>query len=269
MQDFCTWILHVISAYISISLQFELSCEANPTNCTIIELTCELLKEIWANWVKEDSWKKIDSSGVLHFTDFLRKCQQPREQHVPARKTTFLSAPTTTELHQSGVKFKNPEKGSLFDIRFSNGILEIPQLKIDDTTEILFRNLQAFEQCHYRLEYIFVSEYITFVGCLVRAPNDVEVLARNENLKNMLNSDEAVSNILWSLDKENVVTKNSFSFGCLRRPEVTQSVGTSGRQPWSRFISKIHGLASLFLQLVFFLYPLSYKRSALSFNCDR
>jgi hypothetical protein len=129
------------------------------------------------------------------------------------------------------VKFKNPEKGSLFDIRFSNGILEIPQLKIDDTTEILFRNLQAFEQCHYRLEYIFVSEYITFVGCLVRAPNDVEVLARNENLKNMLNSDEAVSNILYSLDKENVVTKNSFSFGCLRRPEVTQSVGTSGRQP--------------------------------------
>jgi hypothetical protein len=119
---------------------FELSCEANPTNCTIMELTCELLKEIWANWVKEDSWKKIDSSGVLHFTDFLRKCQQPTEQHLPARKTTFLSAPTTMELHQSGVKFKNPEKSSLFDIRFSNRILEIPQLKIDDNTEILFTN---------------------------------------------------------------------------------------------------------------------------------
>jgi len=29
-------------------------------------------------------------------------------------------------------------------------ILEIPQLKnLYDQTEILFRNLQAFEQCHY------------------------------------------------------------------------------------------------------------------------
>jgi hypothetical protein len=58
------------------------------------------------------------------------------------------------------------------------------------------------------LEYIFVSDYITFIGSLVRAPNDVEVLAHNENLKNMLNSDEAVSNLLYSIDKENVVTKN-------------------------------------------------------------
>jgi hypothetical protein len=86
-----------------------------------MELTCELLKEIWANWVKEDSWKKINSPGVLHFVDFLRKCQQPTEQYLPAKKTTFLSAPTSTELHQSGDKFKNPEKNSLFDITFSNG----------------------------------------------------------------------------------------------------------------------------------------------------
>jgi hypothetical protein len=65
---------------------FELSCEANPMNCTIMELTCELLKEIWANWVKEDSWKKINSPRVLHFVDFLRKYQQPTEQYLPAKK---------------------------------------------------------------------------------------------------------------------------------------------------------------------------------------
>jgi len=29
-----------------------------------MELTSELLKEIWANWVKEDNWKKINSPGV-------------------------------------------------------------------------------------------------------------------------------------------------------------------------------------------------------------
>ena len=49
---------------------------------------------------------------------------------------------------------------------------------------------------------------------------------------------------------------------------IAESVGTSGRQTWSRFTSTIHGLASPLLLLLFSLYLLSYKRCALSFNCD-
>ncbi|KAG5250006.1 UPF0481 protein [Salix suchowensis] len=184
--------------------------ELYPTNYTIMELTFKLLK---GSWVKKDNWEKINFSGVLHFVDLLRKCQQPTEQHPPPKNPTLSGAPTATELHQSGVKFKNPERNSLFDITFSNGILEIPQLDIHDSTECLFRNLQAFEQCHHISEDTFVSDYITFISCLVRAPNDVEVLVRNENLKNMLNSDEAVSNLLCNLDKENAVSENSFLWG--------------------------------------------------------
>ncbi|KAF9686443.1 hypothetical protein SADUNF_Sadunf03G0159000 [Salix dunnii] len=182
--------------------------ELHTMNSTIMELTFYVFKNIWSSWVKEDSCKKINSSRVLHFLDFLRKCQHPTEQHLPAEKTSFSSAPTAMELHQSGVKFKNPGRNSLFDISFSNGILEIPQLLIDDHTEILFRNIQAFEQCHYRFENKFVSDYIAFIGFLVRASNDVEVLAPNDNLKNMLNSDEAVSNLLYNLNKENVVSES-------------------------------------------------------------
>ncbi|KAG5250019.1 UPF0481 protein [Salix suchowensis] len=184
-------------------------------NCTFMELTFDLLKEVWTNWVKEDSREKINSSGVLHFVDFLRMCQQPSKHHLPKEKTRFSSAPVPTamELHQSGVKFKNPRRNSLFDIRFSNGILEIPQLEIHARTEILFKNLQAFEQCHHMYEDKFVSDYISFISCLVRAPNDVGVLARNENLKIMLNSDEVVSKLVYNLDKENVVSANNFLIG--------------------------------------------------------
>ncbi|KAG5250015.1 UPF0481 protein [Salix suchowensis] len=185
--------------------------ELYPTKrTTIMELTFKFLRGKWSNWVKEDSREKINSSGVLHFVDFLRKCLQPTKQHLPAEKTSFPSAPTATELHQSGVKFKNPERNSLFDITFSNGILEIPQLVIFDDIECLFRNLQAFEQCHHRFENKLASDYIAFIGSLARTPNDVEVLARNENLKNMLNTDEAVSNLLYSLDKENIISVDSF-----------------------------------------------------------
>jgi hypothetical protein len=186
---------------------FELSSVAE--NCTIIELTCGFLRCQWAGWVKEDSWKAIDFSGVLHFVDFLRKCLQPPALCRRAvEETAFSRAPTATELHQSGVKFRNPEKSFLFGITFSKGILEIPQLQIDEGTEILFRNLLAVEECYNWIEDTFVDDYITFISCLVRAPNDVEVLARKWNSKNM----QVVSNLLYSHDHNNVTTK-SFLWG--------------------------------------------------------
>ncbi|KAJ6934651.1 hypothetical protein NC651_009600 [Populus alba x Populus x berolinensis] len=187
---------------------------ANPQNCTLTELTCGLFKCQWPDWVKEDSLKIIDSSGVLHFVDFLQKCQQPTEKHSPAKEEAFLSAPTATELHQSGVTFKRSDKSSLLDITFNNGILEIPQLKIYDEIESLFRNLQAFEQCHnYANGDTFVNDYITFISCLVSATKDVEVLAQNENLKNMLSSDETVSNLFHNLVIENVTSSETFLSG--------------------------------------------------------
>jgi hypothetical protein len=187
---------------------------ANPEiNCTLTELTCDLFKGLWPDWVKEDSWKIINPSGVLHFVDFLQKCQQPTEEHRPAKKEVFLSAPTATELHQSGVKFKRSDKSPLLDITFNNGILEIPQLKIYDVIEILFRNLQAFEQCHHGNGDTFVNDYITFISCLVSATKDVEVLAQNENLKNMLSSDETVSNLFHNLVIENATSSESFLSG--------------------------------------------------------
>ena len=120
---------------------------------------------------------------------------------VSSSEKNYLSAPTATELHQSGVKFKNPGKNSLFDIRFSNGILEIPQLEIYHVIEILLRNLQAFEQCHHANGDYFLNDYITFISCLVSATKDVEVLTQNGNLKNMLSSDEAVSNLFVGFNK--------------------------------------------------------------------
>ncbi|KAL9386302.1 hypothetical protein Peur_019426 [Populus x canadensis] len=136
----------------------------------------------------------------------------PAFLHHPVEPSPTLSVPTASELHQSGVKFKLSKEGKLCGIQFNNGTLEIPQLEIHDGTEILCRNLQAFEQCHHLSEETFVSDYITFMNCLVRAPNDVEVLVQNEILKNMLSSNKAVSYLFHNLNKENIVT-NRFLLG--------------------------------------------------------
>jgi hypothetical protein len=221
---------------------FELcSVAANPENCTLTELTCGLLKEAWPDWVKEHSWKTINSSTeiderVLHFVDFLRKCQQPKKQCRATKANTFFEPPTATELHQSGMKFKNSKKGSLLDITFNDGILEIPQLKIEDSTEILFRNLQAFEQCHHRYKDNFVSNYITFISCLVRDPNDVKVLDCEGNLKNMLNSEGAVSNLFYNLQKEIFVTDGYLSVV----GERLKSYCTKRRHKWMATLKQVY-----------------------------
>jgi hypothetical protein len=56
----------------------------------------------------------------------------------------------------------------------------------------------------------FVNDYITFISCLVSVTKDVELFAQNENLKNMLSSDEAVSNLFHNLIIENVISSQSF-----------------------------------------------------------
>ncbi|KAA8541228.1 hypothetical protein F0562_025165 [Nyssa sinensis] len=57
---------------------------------------------------------------------------------------------STTELRESGIKFKNAkESTSVLDIKFGNGVMEIPPLTIEDHTECVLRNLIAYEQYYH------------------------------------------------------------------------------------------------------------------------
>ncbi|XP_059446778.1 UPF0481 protein At3g47200-like [Corylus avellana] len=98
-----------------------------------------------------------------------------------------------TELEEAGVKFKKVEGVNLFDIKFNNGVLEIPLLQIEDRSESLFRNLIAYEQYsrNYHLQY--VTDYVSFMGYLIHSPKDVELLRRRGIIVNWLGDDEAVS----------------------------------------------------------------------------
>ncbi|PQQ02490.1 hypothetical protein Pyn_24661 [Prunus yedoensis var. nudiflora] len=79
------------------------------------------------------------------------------------------------ELHQARVKFKVGTSESLFDIKFSSGILEIPKLRVSDSTELTFRNLLAFEQCHCK-NMNYLTNYVFLMKRLVSSSKDVELL---------------------------------------------------------------------------------------------
>ncbi|CAN6681776.1 unnamed protein product [Malus baccata var. baccata] len=100
----------------------------------------------------------------------------PKATAIPNATATVVpqatAVPNVTVL-QVEVKFRvRKDSSDLFDIKFSNGILEIPRLTIDDTTNGKLRNLVAFEQCHCKEEN-YLSNYIFLMKRLMKTPEAI------------------------------------------------------------------------------------------------
>ncbi|XP_066392032.1 UPF0481 protein At3g47200-like [Miscanthus floridulus] len=84
--------------------------------------------------------------------------------------------PSAKELMESGVKFrKKTNAQSFLDITFTGGVLEIPELRIYNYSNSLFRNLIAFEQC-YPGTRSHVTASAAFMDLLVRTVDGARLL---------------------------------------------------------------------------------------------
>ncbi|KAG1334046.1 UPF0481 protein [Cocos nucifera] len=94
--------------------------------------------------------------------------------------------PKATELQLAGVKFKRRKKSasdflSFLDVKFSDGLMEIPKIKVHDYSASLFRNLIAWEQCFPHTE-CHVTAYAFFMNFLINTKEDMRLL----HLENIL-----------------------------------------------------------------------------------
>ena len=177
------------------------------------ELTFVFLTQRWPSWVPHDNLEEIKFCEAEHFVAFLRICQQPTEhKQIKEKEIDTLSTPSAMDLHQAGVRFKLGSSKKLLDIKFDadKGTLEIPCLKIVDSTETLFRNVQAFEQCHFGSG--FIGNYITMINLVVHASKDLEILARKGIIENWLRDNDALLRLLHNLSNENLVDMHDFYF---------------------------------------------------------
>ncbi|KAL5764954.1 hypothetical protein ACOSQ2_017548 [Xanthoceras sorbifolium] len=182
----------------------------------IIKLIHDFTKDSWDFSEIDDNLEKKNFNRVEHLVDFLSICLVPSELDRPKKtKLKTLTTPSVTELHQAGVKFKKASKKSLFDIEFNygSGILEIPHLKIVKETELLFRNLLAFEQCHGSSNCI--NDFIVLINHLVNTPKDVDLLIQFGIIENWLWDSDGVSTLFHSLVKETSIIPENFYFSCL------------------------------------------------------
>ncbi|KAJ4776937.1 hypothetical protein LUZ62_061194 [Rhynchospora pubera] len=139
---------------------------------------------------------------------FLRKLSFRRKQistdeRAGRRKPNSINerAPRTiqsaTELQEAGITFKIKISENFLDIKFQNGILEIPFVSIEDTRRSRLLNLVYFEQCNANLR-INLTSYACFMGSLFKTTRDVTLLHEMGIIDNLLATDqELVTFFTW------------------------------------------------------------------------
>ncbi|TKY46094.1 UPF0481 protein [Spatholobus suberectus] len=147
-----------------------------------------------------------------HFIDLLRSFMQPspfpREKIKSCSRVQHL--PSASQLSEAGLVFKVSSSRCLFDIKYHHlkGIMEMPCLVIEDGIETLFRNILAFEQCHY-LHSPTVTQYLFFLDFLINNEKDVNVLIDKKIIVNWLGDANDVAKMINSLCSNVIVSHMS------------------------------------------------------------
>jgi len=189
--------------------------ETNPDYRSFLDLSCRYFEKYGKNKTKPDETKPYE---VLHFTDLVRhflSLKHPQLESPDGKQIKNLYS--ATMLHQAGIKFKALPDECLLDIRawketentVKKGELHMPPLEIDNSTECLFRNLMALEQCHYPRQE-FICRYVKLLDFLVDVEKDVDLLIENKVIVSRLGDSKAVAELMNKLCLEIVEVTSGY-----------------------------------------------------------
>ncbi|KAL3715729.1 hypothetical protein ACJRO7_007468 [Eucalyptus globulus] len=175
----------------------------------------------------DDVLKKYSNWEGEHLLNFLRLTYNPDIPETRQRPNKFLRLiQPANKLRQAGIKFKPANCESFMDIKFSNGVLEIPVLKFDDFMSCLFLNFVAFEQCH-RGSSKHVTAYATLMACLLNTPADAELLCDRKIIEKYFGTDERIAHFFSNIGKD-VVFDIHKNYLC----KVFQDLNTYNEKDW-------------------------------------
>lgn len=170
----------------------------------------------------------ISTLQVAHFVDLLRLYYSPNFPSSGSKDTLMFGfSPSATRLHEAGVKFERITSSCLLDLEFVNGVLKIPDLRIHDSTEIFFRNLIAFEQCHCTDRYII--HYMTLLGSIINTPADVDLLMDQGIITSIAGSSEDICALLNTVGKEAVLGDVCHFF------RLCEDLNAYCKTPWNKW----------------------------------
>ncbi|XP_048140497.1 UPF0481 protein At3g47200-like [Rhodamnia argentea] len=113
-----------------------------------------------------------------------------------------------TELREHGIQFRQSSTNSLKEISFASGVLRLPVIVVDDSTESMFLNLIAFERLHIQAG-TEVTSYICFMNHLIDKAQDIALLRKKGIIQNYMESDEVAAKLFNSVAKDVMLDPDS------------------------------------------------------------
>ncbi|PON95338.1 hypothetical protein TorRG33x02_088600 [Trema orientale] len=170
---------------------FQLTKDTSIDKKTLVQLAIEFFGNIFSTTQPPVQPHDLDKlKGTKHILDLLRSSLVCFSNMYNA-KIPWKPMPSASRLKEAGVKFKKAKDSkSILDIKFSNGVLEIPPLLIEETTEPIFRNLICLEQCCPGYEAAITS-YAILMDNLINTTTDMDILCDSGVVQNWLNVEDA------------------------------------------------------------------------------
>ncbi|XP_042479668.1 UPF0481 protein At3g47200-like [Macadamia integrifolia] len=181
---------------------------------------------------------QLPEGGAKHFLHLLGCVLIPSSPARTEQGEKYLRLTScATELRSAGIKFRKKEKSdspktSLFDVAFdtNKGILTIPTIIIFDETELILRNLIAFEQGKQSTAYF--TAYAAFMDDLIDTVRDVELLEQKGIITNILGSPKDVVTLFNNITKQVVLVEPYYS-------GVIKDLEDYHNKSWNKWIANL------------------------------
>jgi hypothetical protein len=153
---------------------------------------------------------------IMHFADLLRTLFLPQSQRLQKRNICIvvIHLYSASQLDKVGVKLKVGSSECLFDFKFTNEVLEIPCLTLDNDTESIFQNLVTLEQRHYISNH-YVTNYIRVLDFLIDIDKDVDLLVRKGFLVHTFGDNNVVTTLVNKLGEQICILEMNSNYCCL------------------------------------------------------
>ncbi|XP_004236453.2 putative UPF0481 protein At3g02645 [Solanum lycopersicum] len=118
-----------------------------------------------------------------------------------------IAIPSVSELSKAGVNFAATNGGiTSISFDFKNMTFYLPTINVDINTEVILRNLVAYEACNASGPLVF-TRYTELMNGIIDTEEDVALLRGRGIVLNRLKSDDQVSNLWNSMSKSVKLTK--------------------------------------------------------------
>ncbi|XXG45029.1 hypothetical protein AAC387_Pa02g0224 [Persea americana] len=241
-----------------LELLFPLTCDSNSSHPTLVESAFRYFDELNSNKKQNYNIPPPDF-GFQHLLHLIHSSLVPSKE-VP--QTFFKRIPCASKLKEGGVEFRvrkrhdSNDDGDFMDIKFYNGVLEIPTIEVWNRTYILFLNLIAFEQSN-KASRKYISAYTAFMDCLINTSKDVAILCQKGIIDNGLGNETHVASLFNHMGRELTVYDRDFYLSgvCQQINDYSERIWPSMRaslvhdyfkNPWA-IISFIAALVLLLL----------------------